>query len=112
MIILVQFGLATPAVGVVVLLVWSWHGPGHGLDAACTDRIMAPRLVRFQISAGESRVNGDIEAILAQIPKDQGISAAVWEFLEKEIRSGGELNPLQRESVWAIVNTCVGKNLP
>jgi hypothetical protein len=56
-------------------------------------------------------VNGDIEAILAQIPKDQGITQAVWEHLDKEIRTGGDINALQREIIWTIVNACLGKNV-
>ncbi len=57
-------------------------------------------------------MNGDIDGILAHVPPDKRITQAVWEFIDRDIRSGADLNPLQKDSVWAIVHACLEKNLP
>jgi hypothetical protein len=61
---------------------------------------------------GETDVNGDLETILGHVPQDQRITPVVWEFIDKDIRSGVELNQVQRDSIAAIVKVLVEKKLP
>jgi hypothetical protein len=50
---------------------------------------------------------GDIQEFLSRLPASKKLDLATCEFLDREIRNGGDLNQLQRESVLGLVQHCV-----
>jgi hypothetical protein len=66
----------------------------------------------FQVFlGGDMNVNGDVEAILDQVPEDRRITPTVWEFIDKDIRGGVDLNQVQRDSAWGIVRVLMEKKI-
>lgn len=59
-------------------------------------------------------MSGPLGEILSRLPPDKRVTGEVCEFLDKEIRRGICLNPLQKEGVVAIVQHCLdqGQALP
>lgn len=52
-----------------------------------------------------------LEEILSNLPADKKVSGEVCEFLDREIRRGIFLNPLQKDSVVAVVQRCLDQGL-
>jgi hypothetical protein len=53
---------------------------------------------------------GDIREFLSNLPASTRIDQTTCEFLDKEIRTGADLNQLQRDSLFGIARHCVEKN--
>ncbi len=53
---------------------------------------------------------GDLREFLARLPASKRLDEATCEFLDKEIRTGGELNQLQRDSILGVVQHCLEQN--
>src|SRR5947209_8338342 len=56
-------------------------------------------------------MSADITEILSRFPKDRMFKPETCEFLNKEVRRGVDLNQLQREEVFAVVQLCLEQNL-
>jgi hypothetical protein len=66
----------------------------------------------MSLLGGDTNVDGDLEAILNQVPEDRRITPTVWEYIDKDIRTGVDLNLVQRDSAWGIVRVLMEKKLP
>jgi hypothetical protein len=55
-------------------------------------------------------MNEEVNAILSRLPADKKINVAVCEALDKIIREGGEINQLQRDTIFNVVKSCVEHN--
>src|SRR5262249_13681713 len=53
---------------------------------------------------------GDIRELLSRLPAAKKIDQAACEHLDKEIRNGVDLNTLQREMVYGVVQFCLEQN--
>jgi hypothetical protein len=56
-------------------------------------------------------MSGDIREFLSKLPAAKRVDQNTCEFLDKEIRNGGELNLLQRDIIVGVVEFCVEQNL-
>src|SRR5438132_4710590 len=52
----------------------------------------------------------EVNAILTRLPADRRINLAVCEALDKVIRDGGEINQLQRDTIFGVVKSCMEGN--
>jgi len=59
-------------------------------------------------------MSSELGDILSRLPSDKKLTQEACEFLNKEIRRGVDLNLLQREGVFAVVQVCLehGLKLP
>jgi hypothetical protein len=56
-------------------------------------------------------MSGQLRELLERIPAAKRLSLETCEFLDKEIRRGVDLNPLQREGVFDLVQFCLEQKL-
>jgi hypothetical protein len=56
-------------------------------------------------------MNSELGEILSRLPSDKKLTQEACEFLNKEIRRGVDLNLLQRDGVFAVVQLCLEQGL-
>jgi hypothetical protein len=57
-------------------------------------------------------MSSPLDEILSRLPADKRLTVETCEFLNKEIRRGADLNLLQRDGVFALVQLCLEQNVP
>jgi hypothetical protein len=54
---------------------------------------------------------GDIREFLSRLPPGKRLDETTCEFLDREIRSGADLNQLQRDSIAGVIQHCLAQNV-